>query len=382
MFDLEIISTLLFFAIVGMLVYRDRKHIQYDHGIIIKKWNKGKEVIDEFVNKHWKLIMWVGNFAAVSGTVISIVGFGLLLKMTLSFEQMFGIILPSVSSVKYPEPVVSVPFWYWLIGVFVIMTSHEFMHAVFSRLERVSIKSFGIILFFVLPIGAFVDPSQKQINKLRMVSKLRIYAAGSFGNLVMAVAVFLVSMLTVSIFSSMIAEAGIAFKQAIAGTPAEAAGLSGVIYQMNGTRISNETDFESFMNRTAVGDTVVVKTSTGLYEIKTVARPDDVTRPFVGVQNITRVYEYRFGGYVPDYMFEAVSMWVKLLFWIFVLSVGVGIANLLPMKPFDGGYMFEEFFVKLFGKKHGKLAIKIMTIITIALLLSNIGIRIAKYFIK
>jgi len=382
MFDIEIISTLLFFLLVGILVYRDRKRIQYDHGIIIKKWTKGREAIDGFVNKHWKLIMWVGNFAAVSGTVISIVGFGLLLKMTLSFEQMFGIILPSVSTVKYPEPVVSVPFWYWLIGVFVIMTSHEFMHAVFSRLESVSIKSFGVILFFVLPIGAFVDPSQKQINKLRMISKLRIYAAGSFGNLVMAVAVFLISMLTVSIFSSMIAEAGIAFKQTIAGTPAETAGLSGVIYQMNDTRISNETDFESFMNRTAVGDVVIMKTSTGLYEIKTVARPDDVTRPFVGVQNITRVYEYRLGGYVPDYMFEAVSVWVKLLFWIFVLSIGVGIANLLPMKPFDGGYMFEEFFVKLFGKKRGKLAIKIMTIITIALLLSNIGIRIAKYFIK
>jgi len=382
MFDLEIISTLLFFLLVGLLVYKDRKKIQYEHGIIIKKWTKGKEVIDRFVEKHYKLIIWIGNFAAVSGAIVSIVGFGLLLKMTLSFEQMFGIILPSISTVKYPEPVVSVPFWYWLIGVFVIMTSHEFMHAVFARLEKVSIKSFGVILFFVLPIGAFVDPSQKQIDKLKMLSKLRIYAAGSFGNLAMAVAVFLISMLSASIFSAMITEAGIGFGQTVARTPAEAAGLNGVIQQINDTAVKSYVDYESFMNRTAVGDVVVVKTSTGSFEMRTIARPDDAAKPFIGIQNITRVYEYKFGGYVPDYTFSAVDMWLKLLFWIFVLSIGVGIANLLPMKPFDGGYMFEEFFKKLFGKKYAKYAIKIMTIITIALLLSNIGIRVAKYFIK
>lgn len=380
MFDLEIISALMFFVIVGILVYRDRKKIQYDHGIIIKKWTKGKEVIDEFVNKHYKLVMWIGNFAAVAGTIISIVGFSLLLKMTLSFEQMFGIILPSVSTVTYPEPVVSVPFWYWLIGIFVIMTSHEFMHAVFARLEKVNIKSFGVILFFVLPIGAFVDPNQKQIDKLKMLSKLRIYAAGSFGNLVMAVAIFLVSMLTASIFSAMITDGGIGFRQTIAGTPAETVGLSGVIYKINDTAVKNDKDFEAFMNSTAVGDAVVVKTSTGSFDIKTIPRPDDSTRPFIGIQNITRVYEYKFGGYVPNYVFDTVTVWLKLLFWIFVLSIGVGLANLLPMKPFDGGYMFEEYFKKLFGKKYGKYAIKAMTIITVALLLSNIGIRIAKYY--
>jgi len=382
MFDLEIISTLLFFAIVGILVYRDRKHIQYDHGIIIKKWTRGKEAIDNFVNKHSKLIMWIGNFAVVAGVIASVAGFALLLKMTLSFEQMFGIILPSISAVKYPEPVVSVPFWYWLIGVFVIMTSHEFMHAVFSRLERVSIKSFGIILFFVLPIGAFVDPSQKQIEKLKTLSKLRIYAAGSFGNLLIAGLVFLISIITVNMFVATITEAGVSFKQTIAGTPAENVSMSGVIYQINSTAVKSIKDFEAFMNNTAIANTIIVKTSSGSYTVKTIPRPDDATRPFIGIQNMTQVYNYRFGGYVPDYMFDGVAMWLRLLFWIFVISFGVGVANLLPMKPFDGGYIFEEFFKRLFGKKHSKTAIKIMTIITIGLLLTNIGIRIAKYFIK
>jgi len=382
MFDLEIVSTLLFFAIVGILVYRDREKIQYDHGIIIKKWTKGKEAIDDFVNRHSKLITWIGNFAVVAGFIALVGGFLLLVKMTLSFEQMFGIILPSISTVKYPEPVVSVPFWYWLIGVFVIMTSHEFMHAVFSRLERVSIKSFGVILFFVLPIGAFVDPSQKQINKLKTLSKLRIYAAGSFGNLLIAGLVFLISLITINLFVATITDAGISFMQTVAGTPAQSAGISGVIYQLNDTTVKSIKDFETFMNNTAIGDTITVKTASNSYTIKTIPRPDDATRSFIGIQNITQAYTYKFGGYVPDYIFNGISMWLKLLFWIFVISFGVGVANLLPMKPFDGGYMFEELFKKLFGKKYSKTAVKVMTIITIGLLLANIGIRIAKYFIK
>ena len=382
MFDLEIVSTLLFFAIVGILVYRDREKIQYDHGIIIKKWTKGKEAIDDFVNRHSKLITWIGNFAVVAGFIALVGGFLLLVKMTLSFEQMFGIILPSISTVKYPEPVVSVPFWYWLIGVFVIMTSHEFMHAVFSRLEHVSIKSFGVILFFVLPIGAFVDPSQKQINKLKTLSKLRIYAAGSFGNLLIAGLVFLISLITINLFVATITDAGISFMQTVAGTPAQSAGISGVIYQLNDTTVKSIKDFETFMNNTAIGDTITVKTASNSYTIKTIPRPDDATRSFIGIQNITQAYTYKFGGYVPDYIFNGISMWLKLLFWIFVISFGVGVANLLPMKPFDGGYMFEELFKKLFGKKYSKTAVKVMTIITIGLLLANIGIRIAKYFIK
>jgi len=189
-------------------------------------------------------------------------------------------------------------------------------------------------------------------------------------------------LITINLFVATITDAGISFMQTVAGTPAQSAGISGVIYQLNDTTVKSIKDFETFMNNTAIGDTITVKTASNSYTIKTIPRPDDATRSFIGIQNITQAYTYKFGGYVPDYIFNGISMWLKLLFWIFVISFGVGVANLLPMKPFDGGYMFEELFKKLFGKKYSKTAVKVMTIITIGLLLANIGIRIAKYFIK
>jgi membrane-associated protease RseP (regulator of RpoE activity) len=33
---------------------------------------------------------------------------------------------------------------------------------------------------------------------------------------------------------------------------------------------------------------------------------------------------------------------MMLMLWIFVFSLGVGIVNILPIKPLDGGLLFEE----------------------------------------
>jgi len=53
------------------------------------------------------------------------------------------------------------------------------------------------------------------------------------------------------------------------------------------------------------------------------------------------------------------------------LNVGVGVANMLPIKPLDGGLLFEEIFKKIF-KTHGELAMKILTFVTIVLILFNL----------
>ena len=42
-------------------------------------------------------------------------------------------------------------------------------------------------------------------------------------------------------------------------------------------------------------------------------------------------------GPIPWVLFEL----LELFQWIFMLNLGIGLFNLLPMKPLDGGYMLE-----------------------------------------
>ncbi len=381
--SLEVLSTLVFFAIVAILVYFDRKNIEFHSGLIIRRWTRGKEILDNFVSKHKKFVLYVGNFAVLVGLIASIAGFLLLLRFTFSLERMFGLVLPTAGGFQYPGPVLSIPFWYWFVGVFVIIFSHETMHAVFSRLENVRIKNYGVLLLLVLPIGAFVDPDMRQVVKLKFMKKLRIFVAGSFGNFVVGALVVLILIASLRGSEFLIKDIGVKFESTINGTPADVVGLSGTIIQLNNYTIKNRIDFRDVLNKTKIGDNVTIVTTDGVFKLQTIEHPDIPGRAYIGISNTGEVYEYKniFSGVVSDSVVNGFFVWVRLLSWLMLLNFGVGIANLLPMKPFDGGFVFEEIFKKLFTK-NWKLAIKISTYVTLSLILLNLfGLNILKNFI-
>jgi len=45
-----------------------------------------------------------------------------------------------------------------------------------------------------------------------------------------------------------------------------------------------------------------------------------------------------YGDIIPWFLFDLADV----CYWIFALNIMVGLFNLLPMKPLDGGIMFEE----------------------------------------
>lgn len=382
MLDLEIVSTIIFFALIGVLLVRDRKNIQFSYGIIIKKWKKGKEIIDNLVKKHKRFLAVVGNIAIAIGIGASFLGIYFLVSYTIKLQQAFAFVLPTVAGYTYPGPVISIPFWYWIVGVFVVIASHETMHAIFSRLEKVPIKSYGILLFLLFPIGAFVDVDMKKVKKLKLIKKLRIFAAGSFGNFLVGLIIFLIFIASVNVSNHLIESVGIKF-ETLPNTPAREIGLSGIIYQINNQTIRDRSDLADLLNRTKVGDNLTILTTTGIFNLKTIEHPEIKGRAFIGITKINEVYKYRvfFEGYVPENLVNCLLIWHRLLFWLFLISIGIGMVNLLPMKPFDGGLIFEELFLKFFGKK-GKIAIMVCSVIILSLILVNLfGIGVIKSFI-
>lgn len=383
MVDFELVSTILFFTAIGLFLIYDRKNVQFSYGIAVRRWNKGIYHIDNIIKRHRKFITVLGNISAVIGIVGGIVGLAVLVFFTVSLQQAFGLVLPSVSGYQYPGPVFSIPFWYWIIGIFLLLTTHETMHAVFARLEGVKVKNYGLAFLIVLPIAAFVDPDEKQIKKLSTLKKLRILSAGSFINLITGVVLvglfFLTSITTGYLFQN----SGVDFKSTIEETPAAIVGLGGTILKINNENVNSIGSLSSILENVKPGDVIKIETTKGAYNLKTVESPDVPGRAYIGISSLTNVYSWKlfFSGVVPNSVIGSFENWFRLLYWLTLLSFGIGVANLLPMKPFDGGKIFEEIFSRI-SKNYGRHMINVSTAITAALILFNLfGIGIVRSFL-
>jgi membrane-associated protease RseP (regulator of RpoE activity) len=68
------------------------------------------------------------------------------------------------------------------------------------------------------------------------------------------------------------------------------------------------------------------------------------------------------------------------LVWVLFLNAGIGIANLLPIKPLDGGLMLEEIVKVFFKKRWVDKIVKVVSLFTLLLILIALfGPSIIKY---
>ena len=255
---------------------------------------------------------------------------------------------------------------------------HEFGHGILARAEGVRIKSIGLLLLAVLP-GAFVEPDEDDIKKSKKTSRLRIYAAGSIFNLTLAAASLLVMLLITLLFissvyidipgvsvpgvSSLKTEPigqnisgpifttfhsdGVKIDSVVPKSPAYGVLQSGmVIESINGYPINNLTQFEQVRSNFNIGETLNIQTNEGSYTLNTVANPNNVTESYIGIsteQNL--MVNSNLNNIWGNTLLWIVFNLQDLLYWIFFLNFAVGIINLLPARPLDGGLIFEELLI-------------------------------------
>jgi membrane-associated protease RseP (regulator of RpoE activity) len=380
--NLEIASILIFLGILGILIYLDRKNIEFNFGLFIRRTKKGKKIIYDIGDKHRGKLKIIGTIAIIVGVIASVSGFFLLVRSTYTFivkpeeaTPEIKLVFPSVSGVKLPGFVLGIPFWYWIIGVFVVMFAHEPMHALLVRAEKVDIKSFGVLLFFILP-GAFVDPDEKQIKKISTIKKLRIFAAGSFGNLI-AAGIFLLLIFAYNfVIDSLMSTEGVVFEKTIENTGASEVGLKGTIIEINGKEVKSMTDFLNIIKDVKVGDVLNIKTTQGIFNVKTISNPDDSKQPFIGISKPTTLFVYK-GlledfGVVSDRTLSVISWFLGLFGWVFVLNMGIGVFNLFPIKPLDGGLMLEAIVKHFYNGKKVNYLVNGLSLFTLLLILINL----------
>ena len=382
----ELISVAIFAIFLSIIIYIDRKNIEFKSGLIIRRSTRGKKLLYQFAARFERQLKVIGTIGIAVSVLASAYAMYLLFHSTYNIlikktkESALRVVLPSVEGVKLPGFILGVPFWYWIISVFIVMLAHEPMHAFLARAEKVEVKSFGVLLFFVLP-GAFVEPNEKQLQRQKTISKLRIFAAGSFGNLIVALLVFLLILGFNKTISLFIEPIGVNYESLIPGSNAVKAGLEGTIIKINEQQVKTTDDLARIMQDIQPGDKVIVTTTKSTYEIETI-KDEETGKALIGIRMPYVEYKYKwiFENKVSKSTLYIFQWFEGLLYWIFVLNLGVGVFNLFPLKPLDGGLMMEAVCEHYFNKK-GKYISNIISLLILALVVFNIfGPGIMKLF--
>jgi membrane-associated protease RseP (regulator of RpoE activity) len=261
-------------------------------------------------------------------------------------------------------------FPYLLIAIGFAITIHEAAHAIVASVDRVKVRSSGIVLAPVT-FGGFVEPDEEDFNKLPLVSKLRTLGAGSTTNLVAGIIAFiLISVLFAP-------ESGVLVTKVVIGGPAEEAGIKewDVIYEINGYLTRDYAEMQSVLRRINPGSIIVVKTSRACLNVVARQNPTNSSIAFIGIQSLTnfRYNPLRFGEFSTQFTYHLSTT----LRWIYLIMVNLAIFNMLPLYPLDG-----EAFIYNILKEKLKMGLKLIRTVLNAFSLSLIGLNIALTFMK
>ena len=303
--------------------------------------------INKLSPKFWRWYMNVGVIVAF-GSMIFITWTIISTLPTVFETPSVSIVIPGVD---IPGSPIYVPLVYGLISLATVLVVHEFSHGVQAVGEKIPIKSIGLLLFAIIP-GAFVEPDEEILKKAKNSSKLRVYAAGSIANITLAViALLLVSLVSVGI-PHYFAEDGIEIGRVVPDSPSDGILKEGmVIESINSQKINDSKSYVDIVSSFSPGDNVTVKTDEGTYDVTLAKNPNNESVGFFGIQ-ANKHFEMQDNslGSLPWILFEL----IELFQWVAMLNLGIGLFNLLPIKPLDGGYMLEILLSYKISEQHYK----------------------------
>jgi membrane-associated protease RseP (regulator of RpoE activity) len=368
---LEVLTFLLFILTIVAILYKERRKIEIEGILIIRRTKRGKRTIEILATKYSKFFRILMNIAGMISIPLIIISSLYIVKNAVDIAigaTQVGAMLVLPAPVKEAQAVPGVflmPWYFWVIGIMTVVIPHELFHAIASRLEKIKVKSMGYLFLLFIP-GAFVEPDEKKLKRSKLSTKLRVYGAGSFANLLVAGIVFLLSYAMLMIFYT---PYGLGYSGIVLDSPAYKVNLSGIIIEINNITITSQTDLERILKEIPPGSAIEIKTTTGIFNLTTAPREDNINMSYIGIAGPFSTKYVIKELFTP--MSSIISFISMLLVWIFILNLGIGLVNMLPIKPLDGGMIFESLMTKL-SKVFGKHMSNFISMIMLALLLFNL----------
>jgi membrane-associated protease RseP (regulator of RpoE activity) len=337
---------ILFSALITFFLYRKRKNLKREGIAYLYRTRVGIKVINYIGDNYRKTLKVLGYFSIVVGYLLMVSMIYLLVKsigLFLQPEFVKAVKIPPIAPlIPYLPEIFKVdflpPFYftYWIIALGIVAVVHEFSHGIFAKLNNIKIKSTGF-LFLGPFFGAFVEPDEKKMKKLKKVNQIAILSAGTFSNVLL---VILFSLILWVFFALSFTAGGVIFSMysfdsvnvseisgigsatflanglnltkinvadknyyidskqidnlnksefiyAYEDSPALNAGLSGIIIEIGGKKIRNSVDFRSELLKSKPGDSIVIitlqNTTRRDYTIVLGQNPANKSMPYLGI---------------------------------------------------------------------------------------------------
>ncbi|MFH7903181.1 MAG: site-2 protease family protein [Candidatus Aenigmatarchaeota archaeon] len=246
------------------------------------------------------------------------------------------------------------PIFEVILAIFISALVHELAHALLIIKNKIEIKSFGIF-FFGPFLGAFVEPSE-DIFKLNKIKQISIFNAGILANILLSLFVALLIYILYS--SNILSSESYVY---IVGKVPNVTNVENLSFETNekvlfigNKEIRGYKDIVEALSNYSPGDKIELITDKGKYIIELSERDG---KPFIGLYF---AQEVKFG------------MVFNILFWIFIISLGIGLGNSLPIFTLDGGQALKALLNILIkdDKKASKLHILVSYLILAALIIN------------
>lgn len=254
--------------------------------------------------------------------------------------------------------VVGIHLFYSMIAIGIAVVFHELSHAVIALSEDIKLKSWGLALVFIIP-AAFVEPVEEDYNKSRVLSKVKLLAAGSAANVIVAFITLLILQVVATqhpLVISIIPE--------INGTttPAMKAGLEDyvpfAIISINNTSINGLMPLTELV-RGYANETVTYNMT--IYSYKYMEHVSILLVKPAGLSMIG-VYINPFPAPNPSIcvLGSACIHVPGLLSWILWVNMGLALINATPLFITDGGKIISETLGRI--SKPASIALQISTL--------------------
>ncbi len=224
--------------------------------ILMLRTRKGKVLLDKISRKKsfWRAYgefsIWL-CFLVMIG-VVMLLFLGAILTAISPPEEY----LPASDLLLIPGVTSFVPFWWPALALIVALVIHEYSHGIQARAHGMRLRSFGLLLVGPIPIGAFAEPEEAEMNRAPRRDRMRLFAAGPSINIL---ATYVVLIVLSAVASGMATEYdGVHARGIIQGEAADEAGLQPfeTITRIGEQSISTTEDFSEEMRELSAGDEV------------------------------------------------------------------------------------------------------------------------------
>ena len=379
--DIQTISAIVFIVAMTVFLIVMRKKVVLQKiffpllYLILYRSKFGLRFMKNFPARHPNIVKWFGHI----GVVVGFIG---MVFISINLVMVFSTMIttpdaPSGVAPVLPVPVrgaIYVPFFYWIISIFVIATVHEFAHGIVANHYKIPIKSSGFAFFgLVLPIipAAFVEPNENVLKRKSAWKQLSVFAAGPFSNIVLAFIVLGVIVAVMNPLSALaFANDGVMIDSVFVNSSAAEYGISSgeIIMSVDGVDIFTVDDFTRSLQNLSSGSYLYITTNSSSYNVVLGEHPENSDRGFLGVTVSQHVAENQ--DFIDRYGIVALEVvrWISgLFFWLFLLNLGIGLFNLVPLGIVDGGMMLQIALLGVFkGRK--ELAHKIWKFVSLGFL--------------